>query len=103
MRGGGSSQATLLARQFEGGEIGRFSPFRLGDVNVFCVVLDFPVCFSFVREKAVQIGFACEQRKEEKMVMVCSHFIVMSLVAVAHSHLLISVLASLVALLRLKG
>ena len=92
MRGGGSSQATLLARQFEGGEIGRFSPFRLGDVNVFCVVLDFPVCFSFVRAKAVQIGFACEQRKEGKMVMVvCSHFIVMSLVAVAHSHLVISV------------
>ena len=59
-------------------------------MNVFCVVLDFPVCFSFVREKAVQIGFACEQRKEGKMVMVvCSHFIVMSLVAVAHSHLLI--------------
>ena len=48
VRGGGSSQATLLARQFEGGEIGRFSPFRLGDVNVFCVVLDFSVCVSFV-------------------------------------------------------
>ena len=32
----------------EGAEIGKFSPFRLGDVNVFCVVLDFSVCVSFV-------------------------------------------------------
>jgi hypothetical protein len=73
--------SNLLARQLKGEKLGGF---QSGDVNVFCVVLDF-LGLLFVCEKAVQIGFACEQRKEEKTVMVCSHLIVTS--SVAHLHL----------------